>query len=97
MLWGTVFSIVIPICCIAQIIPAPSALIVRILTFFPKTAPMAALLRNAFGSLTTVDAIVVIEIYTAATIAIWLTLQLFRSGVIEYSRRVDVRSVLRRR
>lgn len=93
-----IFSIVIPIYVIAQIISDPSAPIVRLFTFFPTTAPMTALLRNAFGNLSTVDAIIVIvEVYIAATVAIWLAIQLFRSGSIEYSRRVDIRRVLTRR
>jgi ABC-2 type transport system permease protein len=93
-----IFSIIIPVYVLSQIISNPSAAIVRLFTFFPTTAPMTALLRNAFGNLGTGQAIVVIaETYLAAAIAIWLAIQLFRSGSIEYSRRVDVRAVLLRR
>ena len=92
-----IFSIIIPLYVVAQIIANPSAPIVTVFTFFPTTAPMTALLRNAFGSLSTGQAIIVIvETYVVAVIAIRLAIQLFRSGSIEYSRRVDVRSVLRR-
>ena len=93
-----IFSIIIPVYVLSQIISNPSAAIVRLFTFFPTTAPMTALLRNAFGNLGTGQAIIVIaETYLAAAIAIWLAIQLFRSGAIEYSRRVDVRAMLLRR
>jgi ABC-2 type transport system permease protein len=41
--------------------------------------------------------IVIVELFVAAAVVLWLAIQLFKSGSIEYSRRVDVRRVLRRR
>ena len=91
-------TVIVPVYVVSSIISDPSAPIVQVLTFIPFTAPITAMLRNAFGSLGVGEAIIVIaELYVAALIVLWLAIQLFKSGSIEYSRRVDVRRVFARR
>lgn len=91
-------TVIIPIYITTLIVSNPGGLVVQIFTFLPFTAPMTALLRNGLGSLSPGAAtIVIIELYLAAVIVLWLAIQLFKSGSIEYSRRVDVRRVFQRR
>jgi ABC-2 type transport system permease protein len=93
-----IITLIVPIYVVASIISDPSSTIVQVLTFIPFTAPITSMLRNAFGSLSIGEAVIVIaELYVAAAVVLWLAIQLFKSGSIEYSRRVDVRRVLTRR
>ena len=90
--------IFIPFYSIALIISDPNTLIVHIFSFFPYSAPVTALLRNAFGTLPLWQAIIVIvELWVLSAIVLRIAVQLFRYGSIEYSRRVDIRTVLVRR
>jgi ABC-2 type transport system permease protein len=62
---GTIFGplmalIFVPIYAMSLIISDPHAPIVQISTYFPLSAPVTALLRNGFGTLTPVEATIVI-------------------------------------
>jgi ABC-2 type transport system permease protein len=81
----------IPFYIIMLILSDPSSLIVQIFTYFPFTAPVTALLRNAFGSLSMTDAIIVItELFILGLIIIRLSVKLFRYGAMEYSGRLSL-------
>lgn len=87
--------IFIPFYAIALIVSDPHAPIVQIFTFFPLSTPITALLRNAFGNLGVTDTVIVlVELYVAATLVLWLAVQLFKHGSIEYTRRVSIRAAL---
>ncbi|HEU0256961.1 MAG TPA: ABC transporter permease [Microbacteriaceae bacterium] len=87
--------IFIPFYAIALIVSDPHAAIVQIFTFFPLSTPITALLRNAFGNLGVGETVAVIaELYIAATLVLWLAVQLFKHGSIEYTRRVNIRAAL---
>ncbi|MCL2515052.1 MAG: ABC transporter permease [Microbacteriaceae bacterium] len=93
-----IITLVVPVYVSSLIISDPGAPIVQGMTFFPFTAPMTALVRNALGSLGTGEAVIVIvELAVAAAIVLWLAVQLFKRGSIEYTRRVDLRGMFRRR
>ena len=67
----------------------------QILAYFPFTAPITALILNAFGSLPLWQAIVIIvELFVLAAIVLRLAVRLFRYGSIQYSSRVKIRDVL---
>jgi len=56
--------IFLPCYVVTLIVSNPQALIVQIFTYFPFTAPITAMLRNGFGSLTTLEsAIVIAELF----------------------------------
>ena len=88
----------IPFYAVSLIISDPQALIVQIFTYFPFSAPVTAMLRNGFGSLTPFESVIVIaELFTFGFIALRLAVYLFRYGSIEYSKKLSIRSTLRRR
>jgi len=81
----------IPFYIIMLILSDPNSLIVQIFTYFPYTAPVTALLRNAFGSLGTTEAIIVItELIILGVIIIRFAVKLFRYGAMEYSGRLSL-------
>lgn len=97
---GTFFAplmilIFVPFYVVSLIVSDPHALIVEILTYFPYTAPVTAMLRNGFGSLTLWESgIIVVELFGIGFLALRLAVYLFRYGSIEYSKKLDVRTLL---
>ena len=73
----------------------PNAIIVQVFSCFPYSAPITALLRNAFGTLPLEQAIIVILIlFGLSAIVLRMAVELFHYGSIEYTRKIDVRVVL---
>lgn len=84
----------IPFYIIMLILSDPSALVVQVFTFFPYTAPVTALLRNAFGSLGLVDAAIVISmLMVLGTVIILLAVRLFRYGAMQYDGRLSLKTL----
>jgi ABC-2 type transport system permease protein len=100
---GTFFAplmimIFVPFYVVSVIVSDPRAMIVQVFTYFPYTASVTAMLRNGFGSLTLAESgIVIVELFALGFIALRLAVYLFRYGSIEYSKKLSLRSVLRRK
>ena len=89
-----IITIFIPFYIIMLILSDPEALVVQIFTFFPYTAPVTAMLRNAFGSLSVADAaIVIVTLFTLGTIIIMLAVRLFRYGAMQYDSRLSFKTL----
>ena len=72
----------------------PSSPFVQFMSYFPLTAPIPLLLRNAVGNLEWWQffvAIAVLLVTTALILAI--AVRIFRHGALEYSRRVSLKSL----
>ena len=97
-IFGSLMALIfIPLYAVSLIVSDPQALIVQIFTYFPFSAPVTAMLRNSFGSLTPLQsAIVIAELFTFGFIALRLAVHLFRYGSIEYSKKLSIRNTLRR-
>ena len=69
---------------------------VRFLSFFPFSSPVALSMRNAFGTLTTPEAIIGLAIIIiSAIIIIALAIKLFRtSGAMSYNSKINIRKAL---
>ncbi len=79
-------------------ITSPDSLIVQILSYFPLTAPIPLLLRNAVGNLTLTEAAIAISILAITTVfIISIGVRIFKFGALEYSRKLSVKEVLRRK
>ncbi|MEW1805161.1 hypothetical protein [Pseudarthrobacter sp. NPDC080039] len=80
-----------------MVISNPGALIVQVFTYFPLTAPVTALLCNAFGILSPAEAgIVIVELLVFGALIIRLAVDLFRYGSIEYGRKLSIAGTFRR-
>ncbi|MHA7270799.1 ABC transporter permease [Arthrobacter sp. HLT1-20] len=83
----------IPFYIVTMVVSDPGSVIVQIFTFFPFTAPITAMLRNAFGSLDGASAAIVIaELFVFGVVALRVAVHLFRYGSIEYSRKLSLRT-----
>lgn len=87
-----------PLYAVTLFISAPESPIVRFLSFFPLTAPIPLMLRNAVGNLSYGEALVAIAILAiSAYIALSLAIRLFRYGALEYSRRLSLSEIFKRK
>lgn len=97
---GNAFGVIIimlflPLYAVIMIATDPRGVVAQIFTFFPLTAPVTALVRNATGSLYWWEAlIVVVELFICATALLALGVRLFRTGSISYDARLNVRKAL---
>lgn len=68
------------------------------LSYFPLTAPFALLIRNAFNTLPLHEAIIGLTIvFVSGLIAISLAIRIFRYGTLEYSKRLSLSTILKRK
>lgn len=88
----------IPFYIVTMVVSDPGSMIVQIFTFFPFTAPITGMLRNAFGSLNGISAtIVIVELFVFGALALRVAVHLFRYGSIEYSRKLSLRTAFSRK
>jgi len=86
--------IIVPFYAITLIITEPNSLIVQVLTYFPYSAPITAMLRNGFSVLAPWEATIVIaELFLLSYVVLRLAVRLFRYGSIEYSNKVSLKNV----
>lgn len=86
-----------PLYAVTLFVSAPESGIVKFLSFFPPTAPIPLLLRNAVGNLAVWETILGICILAAsAVISLVIATRLFRYGAIEYGRRISPKVLLRK-
>ncbi len=86
-------SLFIPFYAASLVVSDPSVLIVKIFTFFPFTAPVTGMLRNAFGSLSgTASLVLVVELFAIGLFVMQMGIRLFQYGSVEYTRKVSLRT-----
>jgi hypothetical protein len=79
-------------------VSAPDSSFVRFLTFFPLTAPIPLMLRNAVGNLTMTDALIgIIIIAISATITIAIAIRIFQYSALEYTSRISLKTIFQKR
>jgi ABC-2 type transport system permease protein len=87
-----------PLYAFTLFISAPHSAIVSFLSFFPFTAPIPLMLRNAVGNLSITEAIVGIVILAiSATVVLAIAIRLFKYGALEYSKRLSFSALLQRK
>ena len=92
---GVILTLFLPIYAVSLIVTSSSAPVVQAFTFFPYTAPVTALLRNAFGTLPPWMAVVDITmLFALSALVLRIAVQIFKYGSIEYSGRVSLRGAL---
>jgi ABC-2 type transport system permease protein len=100
---GTIFGplmalIFVPFYAGTLIVSDPRAPIVQIFTYFPLSAPVTAMLRNGFGTLSPLEATIVIaELFIIGFLILRLAVHLFRYGSIQYSGKLSIAGTFRKR
>ena len=92
---GMVITLFLPIYAVSLIITSPQVPIVQVFTFFPYTAPVTALVRNALGSLPLWAAIVdIVVLYGLSAVVLQIAVRIFKYGSIEYGKKVSLKGAL---
>ena len=87
-----------PLYAFSLFISAPTSSIVSFMTFFPLTAPIPMMLRNAIGNLTLSDTMIGISILAvSAIIALSVAIRLFQFGALEYTNRISLKTFFQKR
>ncbi len=87
-----------PLYAVTLFISSPDAPLVRFLSFFPLTAPIPLMLRNAAGNLSYGDAAIATAIlFATATIVMLIAVRIFRYGALEYSRKLSLAEIFGRK
>lgn len=93
-----IILVFIPFYAIGAIVSSPDQLIVKVLSFFPLTAPITLMLRNAVGNLSPMQSVVGIAIVLLSGAALMaLAIRIFRFGSLEYSRKLGLKEIFTRR
>jgi ABC-2 type transport system permease protein len=92
-----IILMIVPLYSLSLVLSDPQSPVVQIFTYFPYSAPITAMLRNAFGSLAGWEAaIVIIELFLLSAVVLQLAVRLFRYGSIEYTNKVSFKTVFSR-
>lgn len=86
-----VLSMFIPLYAASLLVSDPHGVVSQVFTFFPLTAPVSALLRNATGGLYWWETMIVVVILAVSSwVFLTLGVRLFRTGSISYTSRVNI-------
>lgn len=93
--FGAVMALVFgPLYAASLFISAPQSALVQFLSYFPFTAPIPLLLRNAVGNLTVPQALASIAILAVTSVVVMtIAIRLFRYGALEYSKRLSFSTI----
>ena len=76
---------------------APDSGIVQFLSYFPLTAPIPLMLRNAVGNLEYWQAgLAILLLLVTTVIILMIAVRVFRQGALEYSRKLSIREIFAR-
>ena len=82
--------LILPVYVIVWMMTSPNNPLVAVLTFFPWTAPITAMARNAFGLLPWWQGVIVIVVlFAAAYLVFRVAARLFQYGSVEYSKKLN--------
>ena len=100
---GSFFGIVVllifgPLYAAPLFVTSPDEMIVQVLTYFPFTAPIPLLLRNAVGNLEVYEALIAAVILAvSAVVVMLLAVRVFGVGALQYDRRLSLKEIIGRR
>ncbi len=93
---AVVIVLFLPLYAVTLVLSQPHGLAAQVMTYFPLTAPMTAMLRNAGGSLSVWEAaIVLVIVLVCAAGFLALGARLFATGSLSYDQRLNVFRALR--
>lgn len=87
-----------PLYAASLFISAPESSLVQFLSYFPLTAPIPLMLRNALGNLSYTEGLIGLAIIVVTAIVITaIGIRIFRFGALEYSRRLSFKEIFARK
>ncbi len=91
-----IMAMFLPLYTASMVLSDPTSALSQFLTWFPLTAPVTALLRNAMGSLPLPQGVgVILVLFGTAALFLWAGVRLFRQGSISYDKRLNITKAFR--
>lgn len=91
-----ILAMFLPLYTAGMVVNDPTSAVSQFLTWFPLTAPVTALLRNAMGSLPPLQGVgVIVVLFVTAGLFLWAGVRLFRQGSISYDKRLNITKAFR--
>lgn len=85
-----------PLYAASLFISSPNSGLVKFLSFFPLTAPIPLLLRNAVGNLSVPQALLgMVILAVSAVVIMTIAIRLFQFGALEYSSRLSLKTIFK--
>lgn len=92
-----ILAMLIPLYAIGLIISDPEQLTVQIFSYFPLTAPVTLMIRNAIGNISHGELSIGIAVLTISGIAaLTIAINTFRYGTLEYTRKLSLKEIFAR-
>jgi ABC-2 type transport system permease protein len=89
-----IFGMFIPLYALFPIMDNPGQLIVQFFSFFPLTAPVTLMLRNAVGNLSGIEMLIgIIVLAVSSIVALVIATRAFSYGTLEYNRKLSLREL----
>jgi len=86
----------IPMMLMGVFINSPDSMVVRVLSWFPLTAPTSMMMRLPLGEIPWIDVAVSITVLLASTpLIVWLGAKIFRLGMLMYGKRPGILELVR--
>lgn len=83
-----------PLYLVSMLLSNVTTTAINFLMFFPFTAPIPLMIRNAIGGLDTVDMIMSVAILSVTAIVIFvIAARLFQTGAVEYSKKISLKNL----
>jgi ABC-2 type transport system permease protein len=93
-----ILFLVAPFWITSLIMSNASAAVVQIFSYFPLTAPVTLMLRNIFGNLTPAEGLIGIAVvFVSSIIMMSIAIRIFRFGTLEYSNRISLGAIFKRK
>lgn len=93
---AVILAMFLPLYTATAVLNDPGSPVSEVLTWFPLTAPVTALLRNALGLMPVWQGVgVILVLALCAAALLWLGVRLFRQGSISYDKRLSIGKALR--
>lgn len=93
-----ILFLVAPFWITSLIMSDPNALVVQIFSYFPLTAPVTLMLRNTFGNLPVLEgALGALVVFVASIVVMAIAIRIFRYGTLEYSSRISLGAIMKRK
>lgn len=86
-----------PLYAASLFVSSPEQTLVQVLSYFPLTAPIPLLIRNAAGTITWPEILIALAVLTiTAIVVVRIAVRIFRFGALEYSRKLSLKEIFGR-
>lgn len=87
----------IPFYFITLVVTSPNNPVVTFMSYFPLTSPIIGLVRNMFGSMTFMEALLVLAVmFTFMVISIWAAVRAFKLGALEFNQVISLKKLFKK-